>query len=65
MSIWKKEIKRRDYLQLEIKDYPLKEFICPVSKEVFKDFLDHKETCIYGYCKEGWDWKQEDIIIPF
>lgn len=63
MSIYKKEIKKRDYLQLEMLDFPLKEYICPVSKEVFENRFVHKEYCIYKYCKEGWQWKNESDII--
>lgn len=65
MSLWKKEIKKRDYLQLEMLDFPLKEYICPVSKMVFKDRFVHKETCRYTYCKEGWDWEKVNRINPF
>ncbi len=59
MSIWKKEVKKRDYLQLEIKDFPLAKYKCPVSKEIFENKMIHKERCIYTYCKTGWEWESK------
>lgn len=58
MSLWKKEVKKRDYLQLEIKDYPLKKFKCPISKKIFEDKFDHRAKCIYKYCKGEWEWEK-------
>ncbi len=59
MSKWKKEIKKRDYEQLEMLDFPLKKYECPVSKEIFENRFVHKETCRYKYCKEGWEFSNE------
>ena len=57
MSYWKqREVKKRDYLQLELKDLETK-FKCPISKITYENFLVHRQECIYKYCKSDWDWK--------
>ena len=43
-------------MQIQLTEFPLKEFKCPVSKEIHKDIYNHNKNCIYRYCKYGWMW---------
>lgn len=54
----KKISTREQKLQMEINDFPLKEYICPISSKVWENRPVHKEKCIYKYCKGGWDFRK-------
>ena len=50
----------RDYEQIEMTEYPMDEFICPISKVVYEDRIYHKHLCKYKYCKKGkWNWNKK------
>ena len=41
---------------MEIPDFPMDEFKCPISKKVYEDRNFHRKLCIYKYCKKNWVW---------
>ena len=50
---------REQKLQMEVLDFPLKEYICPISKRIWENIRVHQGKCKYQYCKGEWDFKGE------
>ena len=42
--------------QMHIDEFIDGMFLCKVSNKFYKNRADHKNKCIYKYCKSGWDW---------